>query len=386
MVSANVPQGRGATDTTTTTVARLVAVALVIVLAGADKARAGIVIGPGGHVPFAGSSEWQAVGEAVSVSGSTGWSYTGTTTDVQVLEVQDGYTTLTLNNIVGTQFGGGASQPATLSSAAAITAQNLGAGRVSARGWSSAIINDIVLVQPVGGSFNFGAIDFRWRIDGVLQYDMTSTNGDWLNLPRGFKWAHYAHAQTYITLRPPGTNNIQTDDKPIGTVSMTKAGTNLTSAQESAFEFLRHDDPDPQTVSAAAEFGSGVTSFQQRQELSQSGSYNHLIAGPWGSPIEVMLGLATFYNSVWDLTDFGGLDAGVYAQFESTATLEAVHLYNADGSPYTGQWTLVSQNGIDYPEGVPVPEPGTSALVASGLLGLAWRLRARDRRRAGRSI
>ena len=67
---------------------------------------------------------------------------------------------------------------------------------------------------------------------------------------------------------------------------------------------------------------------------------------------------------------------------QAAAVLAGVNFFNPDGSPYIGEWQLVSANGYDYPEiflqassGVSAPAP--MVLVAAGLLGLAMRSRRR---------
>ncbi|MBP8306322.1 MAG: hypothetical protein KAY46_03605, partial [Burkholderiaceae bacterium] len=88
------------------------------------------------------------------------------------------------------------------------------------------------------------------------------------------------------------------------------------------------------------------------------------------------------YNTTWDLLDVGDLELGVYSDFSHTAVLAGVNFFNPDGSPYIGEWQLVSAKGYDYPEiflqassGVSAPAP--MMLVAAGLLGLAMRSRRR---------
>ena len=79
----------------------------------------------------------------------------------------------------------------------------------------------------------------------------------------------------------------------------------------------------------------------------------------------------------------GDLELGVYSDFSHTAVLAGVNFFNPDGSPYIGEWQLVSANGYDYPEVVlqassSVDAPAPLGLAAAGLLGLAWRGRRRQ--------
>ena len=343
----------------------------------AVQARADIVIGPGGHVPFGGASQWEARGESVTMFGTEGWTLGGITTGTsKEKSVQDGNATVWVDNVAVTQTSG----TAKLSAEASVNAVHLGSGRVSARGWSTAIINDIVFVQPAGGSFNFGKIDFEWTIDGELQFLMESESGMPLNMPHGVKWAHYAKAQTFVTYTDPFTGVIEHSDETIGQISMLRSGASpMTADQQGGLDYLRNSfESDPQTVNATIQLGS-VPHWEDYQQYSQSSGYTNLVNGPWGFPIPVMLGLATFYNVIWEVEDFGSLTAGINAKFGQTATLTGVRLYNSDGSPYTGQWTLVSQNGIDYPEMAPVPEPSSLALAAAGGLLAGWRTLRRRR-------
>jgi PEP-CTERM motif len=59
-------------------------------------------------------------------------------------------------------------------------------------------------------------------------------------------------------------------------------------------------------------------------------------------------------------------------EFSQTATLLGVQLLDAGGNPYAGEWSLLSDSGIDYTL-LPVPEPGTWALWLAGLGVLAGR-------------
>lgn len=361
--------------------ARAGASAMVVALA-AGAAQAGIVVGSGGNVGFGGTSQWEAVGLSSSSTGDNQWSYGGNATASRVVDIQGGDGRVSLENVVGTQTQGG---PLTLSAAATISAYIPGTGRVTGRGWSSAVVNDIVYVQPTGSSFSTGFIGLQWKVDGTLLFDIQSNSGQWLNAAVGVEWAHMARAETYISWKDPLTGSVSTSKTDsLGQIEVTKAGSTFTQDQLNAMEILRIAGSDPQTQKGGGFFADGVTSWEQRTDVDQPGGFSDLIEAPWGMPVEVMLGLAAYYNVLWDLDDFGMLDSGVYSQFEHTAELVAVRLYNSDGTPYIGQWTLVSANGIDYPEvildgppGATVPEPGTLALLLVGLLGFSQRRIAR---------
>ena len=122
--------------------------------------------------------------------------------------------------------------------------------------------------------------------------------------------------------------------------------------------------------------------YQQTEVVDKAGVFGTQMAMAEGISVPIMLGLLTSYNTTWDLLDVGDLELGVYSDFSHTAVLAGVNFFNPDGSPYIGEWQLVSANGYDYPEiflqassGVSAPAP--MVLVAAGLLGLAMRSRRR---------
>ena len=124
--------------------------------------------------------------------------------------------------------------------------------------------------------------------------------------------------------------------------------------------------------------------YQQTEVVDKAGVFGTQMAMAEGISVPIMLGLLTSYNTTWDLLDVGDLELGVYSDFSHTAVLAGVNFFNPDGSPYIGEWQLVSANGYDYPEvvvagqastGVSAPAP--LGLAAAGLLGLIWRGRRR---------
>ena len=357
-----------------------VAITLLLgALAVADKACAGIVIGPGGHFPFGGTTQWEANAEAESfASGITPWSFNGTgttsTAPGSTSSIAQGFEDVSVPYGASMRLSHLAIATTTNSpktaelKASSSAAGALYAGRSSVRGWATAVINDRVLVKPAGGSFNFGLIEFEWTVTGNLRsmIDSGGSLGDGrpLNTPHGIKWAHYAKAETFVAYRDPSTGAIEQSNQTISQISM--VGNPMTADQEGARDYLRHSLPDPQTVRGVIHLPN-YTLYDINPPVSNTGGYTNLIAGSWRDPIPLMIGLSVFHNAVWEVEDFGTIEVEASADFGSTAVLTGVRLYNPDGSPYTGQWTLESENGIDYNEVVAVPEPSTCMMALAGL-------------------
>ena len=363
---------------------RTVAAALLLSLtvAAHGPVAAGVVVGPGGNVGFDSLSAWQAVGFSSSGQSDDTWQFKGETSSSRTVDIQGPGSggQVSLHNVVDTRIQGG---PVALSSAATVGAYMPGTGRVAARGWSSAIVSDLVLLQAAP-PFTAGFLSLTWQVDGTLLFDMTSKSGQWLNATRGVEWAHMARAEVFVSWKDPVTGAImtsRTDD--IGRIEKLRDGTSLSPEQLDAQAFLRVNSGDnPQTVIGRGFFGDGVTTWQQRSDVDVPGALVDMVALPVGLPVEVRLGLGTFYNALWDLDDFGMLDSGTYANFAHTAELVSVQLFNADGTPFVGEWALRSQRaGIDYPElivtgpGGSVPLPATLALVMPALGWLGRRTR-----------
>lgn len=363
---------------------RAVAAASLLALAAlaSGPATAGIVVGSGGNVAFGSQSTWQAAGYTASPNGDSQWQITGnsSTSHHEPIPGSGSGGQVNLDHVVATQTQGG---PATLSSGATVRAYIPGTGRVAARGWSSAVINDMVWLQA-SPAFTQGFLSLTWRVDGTLLYDMASLSGQWLNATAGVQWAHLARAEVFVSWKDPSSGAVmtsRTDD--VGRIEKGRDGTSFTEDQLNGQSFLRiGTGDDPQTVMGRGFFNDGVTTWEQRRDIDVSDALVDFVALPAATPVEVMLGLATVYNALWDLDDFGALDTGASADFSHTAELVSVRLFNADGTPFVGPWELRSLvAGIDYPElivdgpGGTVPVPATLALVMPALAWLGRRRR-----------
>lgn len=347
----------------------LFAVLLVGGPTGTLEARAAIQVTPGGHTPFGGVSGWAAHGFVLDQDGTRvdEWDHAELTPAFQLpLTIQNGNATVDLFNNVGTQTAG----TATLSAAARISAQNLQSGKIYARGFSLALINDRIQVVPADSLMTHGIVELEWTVHGHHDVGMVSSQLP-LNARNGLKWAHYATAETFVTWRNPSSSVDSTDRMQHGEEAINRIGSSFTDYQKGGLHFLETDgQPNPQTLNAQHYFLDGVTEYAPTTlEINQARSFVRAIHVPTVASVEVMLGLVVTYNAVWDLEDFGGLDVNLEAMFDQTAELTGVRLFNSDGTPHLGQWSLVSQNGVNYPL-APVPEPSALALAAAG--GLLW--------------
>jgi len=353
---------------------------LIGVAAWCVAARAGVTVSSSGHTLFGGASAWAAAGKVFDGAGNQlpGWDHADFTPAYQhTLAIQDGEATVDLFNNVGTQTSG----TANLSAAARVSVQNLQSGKVYARGWSLAMINDRIRVMPADAQMMHATVELEWKVHGTLGFRLESSQVP-LNFPQGFKWAHHAMAQTFVTWRHPTTFVEQTDRMGNGEESMRKPNTSLTDEQRGGLHYLQADgEPTPQTINAEWAFNDNAMEFAPSPlQVNHTGFFNRAIHVPTIASVEVMLGLFVSYNAVWDVKDFSGLDSNLEAMFDQTAELTGVRLFDGSGAPYTGQWSLQSDNGIAYPL-APVPEPAALALPAA--VGLVVGRRAL-RRRASR--
>jgi hypothetical protein len=348
---------------TAQTLSTAIAVGLVG-LCCACTAHAGIVLGPGGHLPFGGASAWEVEGQNYSRMdgwsppwGSNGnassapWNYT----------VPNSTTSFQMFNKVGTT--GNVSGPVKLSAATIINASDLGPGVNRVRGWSTAVLNDRVRVTGTG--FAGGRIQLEWEVDGRLAFELNSVSGAPLGAPQGIFWAHMAGAQIFAAWQEPG--QVVMVEQSIAQISGVRKGSNLTTRQTGALKFL----DEQQTLSGFHQFPDGKPHWIDDKPFPKTGVITSGVPMLPGELVPVMLGLGTFTNALWDLLDFGMLESGVGANFASTAELKAVRLFNMDGSPYTQPWQLYSENGYDYPEVYgTIPEPGSLLLLGLGLAGM----------------
>lgn len=314
-------------------------------LAIAVDTRAGVVVSGTGHTPFGGVSGWVASGKVIDLEGNQveKWDHAELTPAFQLpLTIQNDNATVELFNNVGTQTAG----TATLSAAAKISVQNLQSGKVYARGYSIAMINDRIRVEPADVHMTHGIVELEWTVHGDLDFGLNSALSLPLNARQGFKWAHYAMAQTFVSWRDPWTSVTSTERMTAGFTSMNRINSSFTEEQRGALHYLETDgESHPQTLNAQWYFEDGVTEYAPpTQQINQSRSFVRAIHVPTVASVEVMLGLFASYNAVWDLEDFSGLDSNVEVMFDQTAELTGIRLFNSDGTPHLGQWSLVSEN------------------------------------------
>lgn len=327
----------------------------------AEARASGVSVGPGGHIPLGTESQWSAEGNVETNFGNTQWTLSGTTSQARIMTIPNTDTSFDLENFVVTQFTG---STASLKAASRIQARSLSTGVASAMGWATAILNDRVTVKT--NQFGSNYLRFDWQVSGRVFFNLQS-EAQALNSTRGFRWAHVADAYTFAQWTDPANGQVSRQDFFLAGIGESRQGTTLTTAQDSAQEFLYHDGPGDQTIAGSSYFAPQVLNWSDQDTFSNPQMILQYVSLQQGVPIDVMLGLATKYNVVWNLTDFGGLDSKLESDFGHTATLQGVTLLNSDYTPFTGAWTLESQNGYDYPEMAPVPEPSMCAIALSGL-------------------
>ena len=354
---------------------------LVGVGAAMHPARAGLISTSLGNIPMDEPSSWRADVSMHTFEGDESASLTGDASASRTF-VLPGPTyaqnTVTIDHVIGSNLAGAVS----LSSAAWVRGSLVyGDMQVGARGASTARLNDIVYVQNFGGAPLSGYIRFDWRLDGTLRDEFRSTAGVEFVGNNGLSIASLSMAEVFVNWIDPYTH-IQSGS----------------SAQRVRSTFIPYDgDPqDPHWYAESAWPGSGgrlapaslVSSgrveWRQSEIVDREESFTDAMAMLAGMPVPISLSLMTAYNTTWRLEDVGDVEIGTFADFSHTAVLAGVNFFNPDGSPYIGEWQLVSANGYDYPEvvvagqastGVSAPAP--LGLAAAGLLGLIWRGRRR---------
>ena len=346
-------------------------------------AQAGVISTSLGNVPMGQPSSWHSEVRMRTPYGEQSWSLDGATSTSRTLVApgQDyGQNTVTIDHVVGTNLAGTVS----LSSSASVRG-NLpwGSMFVQARGASVAYINDTVTVRDVNHRPLSGFISFGWRTDGTLQQEFRSMSG----VDFGHNTLYYAGfswAEVFVKWTDPYTR-ANTDS-----VAQTFGSSTIPFlAHPSDVQRAAYDPwPGPGGTLVSAESFAIHSEYQQTEVVDKAGVFGTQMAMAEGISVPIMLGLLTSYNTTWDLLDVGDLELGVYSDFSHTAVLAGVNFFNPDGSPYIGEWQLVSANGYDYPEVVlqassSVDAPAPLGLAAAGLLGLAWRGR---RRQAGAQL
>lgn len=346
----------------------------------AVESQAGVIVSSTGHTAFGGASAWAASGLVLDHDGNQvdSWDHADFTPAYQLTRsVQNDNASIDLFNNVGTRTAG----TATLSAAAKISAQNLQSGKIYARGWSLAMINDRIRVEPADVHMTHGTVQLEWTVHGNLDFGMVSQYAP-LNSRQGLKWAHYATAQTFVSWRDPVTFVEQIQRTTADSIALNRINSGLTDEQKGGLHFLQTDgEPNPQTLNAEWYFADGMMEYAPpTSQVNQVRSFVQVYDAPMFASVDVMLGLFVSYNAVWDLEDFGGLDSNLESMFDQTAELTGVRLFDGNGAAYTGQWSLVSDNGMSYPVAA-VPEPSAIVLIAAGGLFAGWMLPGVRRRR-----
>lgn len=342
----------------------------------------GVVIGSGGNTPFGGSSSYVAVGELSGASGDKRWDYAGTATTSrrETLPGNSGF--VTLDHVVATDTGA-----LSLSAAASATLAFAG-GTLKLRGWSESILNDYVQVLTHGTPFSGGFISVKWRVDGTLaaSYRVPAGYPGDLGAAYGWEGTHIAHAATYFSVIDPVSRDLVTSvQSNLGHMRLISGHSSAPSDNKLlATEYM--EDIDLFSANSVNGPFRGKRSWESRDDIDKEVGREDQVPIAAGV-VDVQFALGSYYNGYWHQIDFGGLEIGLDALFDHTATIGEVHLFNPDGTPYVGQWELVSGKGYDYPEfivGGPaagVPLPATALLVVLGLG--AGALRPSRRRAAG---
>lgn len=361
-------------NSTLTTQATRVSRALALgALACAGAAHSAITFGPAGNLPFGAVSAWQnAGGWASDASGLQEWVYGGAATESKLVRIDGGAGSVVLDHTVNVQTAGGIK----LSAAASATANMAQSYNVYAHGSSTAVVNDIVTVQS-GGNLGLGTfISFGWETDGTLLYTMQSTNGQSLTSRGSLFFAQLARAESFVSWAHPLTGQVSSTVTQLGMIELRNQNA-FDAEQLAGLKPILGKRMRPDEV-----LNGFHLNLTMRLDVDTRGTFLDLVPAPVGQPVEVTLGLASYFNVVWDQLDFTNLQGGVYADFGSTAKLVSVQLHNEDGSLFVGDWTLQSANGFDYPESIlsaPIPEPGTWALMLVGLAAVSGCSRLRGK-------
>ena len=362
--------------------ATLLALSLCAVLSG-GPAQAGVISTSLGKVPMGEPSGWRSEVRMNTSEGEQNWSLDGSTSTSRALVAPGAsyaQNTVTIDHVVGSNLAGTVS----LSSAASVRGDlPQGSMFVQARGASTAYINDIVTVRRLDNRPLSGYISFDWRTDGTLQQEFRSLAGVDFGRNSLF-YAGLSWAEVFVRWTDPYTR------EESSSVAQTFGSATIPFLALPSDEQREAYEPWPGPGGTLANpFNFAIHSeYQQTEVVDEAGGFGSLMWMVEGMPVQIMLGLLTSYNTTWDLQDVGDLYLGVYSDFSHTAVLAGVNFFNPDGTPYLGEWQLVSANGYDYPEVVlqassSVDAPAPLGLAAIGLLGLAWRGR---RRQAGAQL
>lgn len=340
-------------------------------------ASADVVVGGLGGVPMGGESQFEASGGIRMGSSLVSWAESGQGNDAFIyLAPGDGNGRVTLAH----KSVDSSSSPLDLVSSSRVQAQLMSSGSVQAFGWSQATVNDVVYAQNSSGNVISGVIKFDWKTTGTLKLHANSVDYP-LNIQNGVNFGYLAQAQIFV-------NWIDRSGETQGSLAgESRFGSSFLRGDATRNQWNGHTWLDAElAVQADRVFNDNDYQHEISKHVSETHSFRENVLAFEGFPVQIMLGLMTSYNLYAELIDHTGLDIGSEAMFDHTSTLESVQFFNPDGTPYVGQWTLVSANGIDYPElivtdiGV-VPLPGTLALALVGLWPALRMQRVRSRPR-----
>lgn len=326
-------------------------------------ASAGVVPGGLGGVPMGSNSQYGGMGEVTMSDGEVTWTVQGQGNANYYYRspgVDTGFVSLEHKSV------GTSPDPLNLASSARVQAQLLTSGVIRTFGWSLATVNDVVYAQNRNGTVISGFIEFNWVTTGDLKLHASAVDYP-LSIRNGVNFGYLAQALTFVnwTDFSGETRGAGVADTLFQRHFLRQDANEL---QWGGKEWLRRD----QVVRGDQAFGPNAMSHEITHHAVASGGVGASVIAFESFPVQIMLGLMTSYNLYAELIDHSGLYIGSEAMFDHTATLESVQFFNPDGTPYLGEWTLVSANGIDYRELIvtdigAVPLPGTLGLALVGL-------------------
>ncbi len=342
----------------------------------AVTSHAGVVQDPA-LVPVGQSAAYQSRGVFSDGMSQRQWNYNDSGSAVNLFTAVAGSNPDSFANLdhsASVAYGAGG---LTLHSASRFDVTLAGGNAVNAVGWSNAITNDLITLQAASTLVGASILTFNWKVDGHVSASLTSTGPQNLNSINGFYYGGYTAAEIFMSWSAPGQSGANSSNLP-GSSSAGLWREMPNAAQRDFQEYLTAANAYNNYI-----FAPNIKEWSDVHDANNNQSTSDLLTLPVGSTVAILFGLATGYNIHFNPLDFGGLVATLDSDFGHTALLESVDLFNADGTPYIGPWSLESAAGIDYPEHVvlvagSVPEPANGVLMLIGLIGLGvYRARRR---------
>lgn len=241
----------------------------------------------------------------------------------------------------------------------------LGWESLRARAATFADFYDTVTVQHGTALPGTYALEFDWDMDGGFSSRMTSVSGapGYPVFPIHFmRYQYITSAELSVSWNSPSLPVTNTRQAYTNEMFRISDSLSLDPFARDASEFLRRG------FTASDIFGveEVLDEYIEGRTIS--------VTVPVGIDWTVDLGFhlqATTNLMLGNLDFSGGLNGSVISDFAHTATLKAVRLVDANGTPVTGDWSLLSGSGAAYPvqhvQGAPVPEPQSLALLALAL-------------------